>query len=396
MADTADTSVVIIGAGPYGLAAVAHLRRAGVEARVFGDPMSFWRAMPDGMMLRSNWTATSIADQAGPLTLDAFCTVTGSRFTRPVPLARFVEYGTWVQQQIAPDVDRRLVESVEPNGSGFHLTLTDGERLRADRVVVAAGIAAFALRPNFAAGLPAEVASHTGDHEDLGRFAGASVLVVGGGQSALESAALLQEMGARPEVVIRADHVNWLHGGKYQRMLGRFAPLLYAPTDVGPMGISRLVAAPGLFRRLPRGIQDRLAYRAIRPAGAAWLADRIKGVPIRLSRTVTAIEPVNGRARITFSDGSVQSADHVLLGTGYRVNIASYPFLRAALAERIRQVNGYPLLRPGFESSVPGLHFLGAPAAYSFGPVMRFVSGGWFSGRELTRAIADSRLPANR
>jgi FAD-dependent urate hydroxylase len=313
-----------------------------------------------------------------------------------VPLARFVEYGTWVQQQIVPDVDRRLVESVESNGSGFRLTLTDGERLHAGRVVVAAGIAPFAVRPDFAAGLPPDLVSHTGEHQDLGRFAGASVFVVGGGQSALESAALLQEKGARPEVAVRADHVNWLHGGKYQRILGRFAPLLYAPTDVGPMGLSRLVAAPGLFRRLPRGIQDRLAYRAIRPAGAAWLADRIKDVPIRLSRTVTAIEAANGGVRITFTDGSAQSADHVLLGTGYRVDIARYPFLRQDFAARIRQANGYPLLRPGFESSVPRLHFLGAPAAHSFGPIMRFVSGGWFGGRELTRVIAASRPYSNR
>jgi FAD-dependent urate hydroxylase len=396
MADIAHTDVVIIGAGPYGLAASAHLRRAGVEAKVLGDPMSFWRGMPDGMMLRSNWTATSIADQAGPLTLDAFCTATGSRFTRPVPLARFVEYGTWVQQQIVPDVDRRLVESVESNGSGFHLTLTDGERLHAGRVVVAAGIAPFAVRPDFAAGLPPDLVSHTGEHQDLGRFAGASVFVVGGGQSALESAALLREKGARPEVAVRADHVNWLHGGRYQRMLGRFAPLLYAPTDVGPMGLSRLVAAPGLFRRLPRRIQDRLAYRAIRPAGAAWLADRLQDVPIRLSRTVTAIVPAKGGVRIAFTDGSAQSADHVLLGTGYRVDIARYPFLRPDLAARIEQANGYPLLRPGFESSVPRLHFLGAPAAYSFGPIMRFVSGGWFSGRELTSAIAANGSHSNR
>ena len=33
------------------------------------------------------------------------------------------------------------------------------------------------------------------------------------------------------------------------------------------------------------------------------------------------------------------------------------------------------------ESSVPGLHFIGAPAAWSFGPIMRFVSGGWYTGQ---------------
>jgi hypothetical protein len=52
---------------------------------------------------------------------------------------------------------------------------------------------------------------------------------------------------------VRQDQVNWLHGGKYHRRLGRLAPLVYAPTDVGPIGLSRLVAVPDLFRRLPRG-----------------------------------------------------------------------------------------------------------------------------------------------
>jgi FAD-dependent urate hydroxylase len=54
--------VVIVGAGPHGLAAAAHLRRAGMQPRVFGDPMSFWHRMPLGMLLRSNWPATCIAE----------------------------------------------------------------------------------------------------------------------------------------------------------------------------------------------------------------------------------------------------------------------------------------------------------------------------------------------
>ena len=148
---------------------------------------------------------------------------------------------------------------------------------------MAAGIKPFANRPAYAQGLPSELASHTGDHQDLDRFSGARVLVVGGGQSALESAALLNELGAEAEVVARADHLNWLHGGKYQRKLGRLAPLVYAPTDVGPMGLSRLVAVPDLFRRLPRRIQDPLAYRSIRPAGAAWLTPRLQNVPITMA-----------------------------------------------------------------------------------------------------------------
>ena len=54
--------VVVIGAGPHGLAATAHLKRGGVEVLTFGEPMDFWRTMPKGMLLRSNRTATSIAE----------------------------------------------------------------------------------------------------------------------------------------------------------------------------------------------------------------------------------------------------------------------------------------------------------------------------------------------
>lgn len=384
-----DTNVAIIGAGPYGLAAAAHLRRAGVEVRVIGEPMSFWQNnMPAGLLLRSNWTATCIAEYEGELSLDSFCAATGTRFGSPVPLDRFVDYGMWVQQQVAPDVDRRPVQALETGPGGFRLTLADGTAMSARRVLVAAGIALCANRQAMPAGLPSELASHTGDHRDFQRFRGARVLVVGGGQSALECAALLHESGARAEVAVRQGHITWLHGGKYQRMLGPYAGLVYAPTDVGPMGLSRLVAVPDLFRCLPRRAQNPLAYRSIRPAGAAWLPPRLTEVPIRLGRTVVSATPRDGELHVTFADGDTQAVDHLLFGTGYQVDITRYPFLAPGLTERIRRAGGYPLLGHGMESSVPGLHFLGAPSAWSFGPIVRFVSGGWYTGRALVRAIA--------
>jgi NADPH-dependent 2,4-dienoyl-CoA reductase/sulfur reductase-like enzyme len=381
--------VAVLGAGPYGLATTAHLRRAGAEVRIVGEPMFFWRTMPTGMVLRSNWTATCIAEYEGPLSLDSYCAASGARFTTPVPLERFLDYGAWVQQQVAPDVDSRAVERVEPDGNGFLLGFADGERLRARRVVVAAGIASFVHRPSVAARLPRELASHTADHRDLSRFSGRRVLVVGGGQSALESAALLHEAGADAEVAVRSDRLNWLHGGKYHRMLGRWAPLVYAPTDVGPMGLSRLVAVPDLFRRLPRPVQGPVAHRSIRPAGAAWLRSRLEDVPIRLGTAVQELTPVGDRVRARLSTGYTLTVDHVLFGTGYRVDITRYPFLAPSLLSRVERVGGYPLLRRGMESSVPGLHIVGAPAAWSFGPIMRFVAGGWYAGRAVAGCIAE-------
>jgi hypothetical protein len=94
---------------------------------------------------------------------------------------------------------------------------------------------------------------------------------------------------------------------------------------------------------------------------------------------------------VTFADGDTRTVDHVLCGTGYRVDIAHYPFLAPSLLARVRRAGGYPLLGPGLEASVPGLHFLGAPAAWSFGPIMRFVSGGWYAGRSLARVATHAR-----
>lgn len=361
--------------------------------RTFGEPMDFWQTMPKGMLLRSNWTATSIAEHDGPLSLTSYCRSTGTDLHLPIPLDAFVDYGMWVQRKAAPDVDRRRISSIDQQGSGFSVTMEDGERIATRTVAVAAGIAPFTNRPKVAAHLPRELASHTADHRDLSRFADKEVLVVGGGQSALESAALMHEAGASVEVVARASHLNWLHGGKYHRMLGRMTPLVYAPTDVGPMGLSRIVAVPDLFRRIPRAIQDPLAYRSIRPAGAKWLQPRLADVPIHLGRTVTAADGRGDRVTVRLDDGSSRTVDHLLFGTGYRVDVSRYPFLSERLVRRVRQVNGYPVLRKGMESSVPGLHFLGAPAAWSFGPIMRFVAGGWYGASSLTRSVVGD-LPA--
>jgi hypothetical protein len=79
--------------------------------------------------------------------------------------------------------------------------------------------------------------------------------------------------------------------------------------------------------------------------------------------------------------------DHVLFGTGYQVDIRRYPFLAPSLADGVERAGGFPVLRTGLESSVPGLHFLGAPAAWSFGPILRFVSGGWYAGRAVVEAV---------
>jgi len=265
------SDVVILGAGPYGLSAAAHLRTIqGLDVAIFGQPMSFWdQNMPVGMFLRSNWTATQIADPNRSLTLETFQAASGNHLSLPVPLDRFVQYGLWYQRQAVPDVDTRKIARIERQAGEFRILLESGESMISRRVVIAAGIGSFTRRPAEFDGIPAELASHTSEHRDFQKFAGQQVLVIGSGQSALESAALLHESGAQVEVIGRANQINWLQGWTSKTLHHRLGQgvrhLLYAPTDVGPAGISQLMARPDLLRHLPRSIQDRLRKRRAHP-----------------------------------------------------------------------------------------------------------------------------------
>jgi FAD-dependent urate hydroxylase len=384
--------VAVLGAGPHGLAAAVHLRRVGVSAHVFGEPMSFWRAMPEGMKLRSNLRATNMIEPAGRYSLSSHSGETGRPLEHPVPLESFLEYAAWVQRTAVPDVDARMIARVERATDGFSLQCENGEWLTARRVVVAAGIAPFASWPVGFEHLPISRVSHAGQHRDLSKFRGRRVLVVGAGQSALECAALMTERGAASvEVLVRAQQVIWLRGHAMIRRLGRLGPIVYAPTDVGPLWYSRLVSRPELFGLLPRSVQDRIAYRCIRPACSHFVRVRLGEVKVTTGRRVLGARSEADGLTVLVSDGSSRTVDHMMFGTGYEVDLARYPFLAGDLLGQVERVGGYPVLGRGLETSVPGLHVMGAPAAWSFGPIMRFVSGSWFAGRALAAAISSPR-----
>jgi thioredoxin reductase len=384
-----DSDVAVIGAGPYGLAAAAHLKAAGIETTVFGRVLEFWKnQMPAGMLLRSTWDASHISDPEARLTLDRYHAVQGIERATPISRDTFIEYGSWFQRQVVPDLDERQVVRLERDDKGFRLLLEDAETVRARRVVIATGIAPFAFRPSTFDHIPRDLASHSANHSDLKVFAGKELIVIGGGQSAIESAALLKETGSRVELLVRAWRIRWLHSRELMRHpFSPFRKLFFPPTDVGPPGLNQIAARPDWFKRIPRRWQAGFAYRCIRPAGAAWLKSRTAGIRITTGRSVVSAKPVGDRLSIMLNDGSSRDVDHVLLATGYRVNILRYTFLAPELVSSIRCNEGYPELSPGFECSIPGLHFLGAPAARTFGPLMRFVSGTAYAARELVRCV---------
>jgi hypothetical protein len=385
-----ECTVAVIGAGPYGLAAAAHLLSRGISTHVFGEPMEFWqRQMPRGMLLRSSKRSSSIGNPSGGFCLADYAAQAERELAERVPREDFIAYGRWFQQSVVPDCDRRRVSDLVRSSKGFRLLLNDGNTARATYVIVAGGIGPFAHVPELFAGLPSEKVSHSSDHVDFQRFADKRVVVVGAGQSAFESAALLLESDANVEIVVRASRVIWLSSANPARRLQRYFLSSIDPgTDVGPLGLDQIAARPRLFASLPYRLQAPIAYRCIRPAVSSWLSARVARADIKTSTDI-ARASVNGNSlNIKLSDGASRTIDHLLLATGYHIDISRYSFINRDLYRSTSCLHGYPLLSPCFESSVEGLYFAGAAAALSLGPLFRFVAGTQYCARSISESIA--------
>jgi cation diffusion facilitator CzcD-associated flavoprotein CzcO len=126
-----------------------------------------------------------------------------------VPLETFSDYGLKFQQRFVPDLEDTRVLALHRSAHGYELQTTTGELVAAKSVVVAVGISHFRHLPRRLAHLPRALASHTSHHRSLGAFSGRDVTVIGGGQSALETAALAREQGANVRVLVRQPRLVW-------------------------------------------------------------------------------------------------------------------------------------------------------------------------------------------
>lgn len=397
------TDVAIVGAGPYGLSLAAHLTAAGVPYRQFGMPMNLWRtAMPRGMHLKSQGFASNLSDPGEAATLDAFCSATGRTYGRygvPIPLDTFVEYGRWFAERLSLPVEESLVTSVSRNGDGFQVTVDGPERVRARAVVLAVGVEHFSYLPSPLAELPRALCTHSSAHTDLSAFSGKRVVVVGAGQSALETAALLHEGGADVQVLARRRRLAW--NGEPLSPDRPFLQQLREPeAGLGSGWATWFYSSqPDLFRRLPPATRLHRALTALGPAGACWLRVRVEGqFPVRCGHVVTAAVPDGDQVQLTVtSDGTSEklTADHVIAATGYHANLGRLGFLGTDLRSAMRTLGGTALVGRGYQSSVPGLYAIGPLVAPSFGPVMRFVYGSRHAALSVSRQLtAAARRPA--
>jgi thioredoxin reductase len=390
--------VVILGAGPYGLSIAAHLNRLKVPFRIFGHPMKSWQShMPKGMFLKSEGFASGLYDPDDAFTLRHFYAESNQPYAdigMPVPLEAFTAYGIEFQKRMVPSLEQLEITSIKSATQGFELTTEAGERFLARRVVVAAGIAHFGWLPPELANLPREFATHSSAYGDLSPFKGRNVAVIGAGASAIDIAAILREVGAEPEIVTRAAAIEFHNLTKEPRPL--VERIAKPRSGLGLGWRSRLCTdAPLLFHAMPEQFRFRVTRRHLGPAPGWFVREKVEGhIPTHLGVELRNADVKGSKVHLTLAgnDGSTQlEVDHVIAGTGYRVALKRLYFLDDGLRKQIRAAEDTPVLNRFFESSIPGLYFVGVASANSFGPLARFAYGAMYTSRRLSRHLAARR-----
>jgi thioredoxin reductase len=389
--------VAIIGAGPYGLSIAAHLKARGVDFRIFGTPMSFWRThMPKGMHLKSEGFASSLYDPGSTFTLEVYCKEKGIPYAdigSPVPLDVFTAYGLEFQRRFVPELENKRVTSLQRSTNGFRIRLEDGETLFARRVVMAIGLTHFEYVPPMLAALPEAFVTHSSKHHDLEQFSGREVAVVGAGASALDLAALLHQAGAHVEVIARKSVIRF-HDPP-EKTEPSFLDRLRTPiTGIGPgWKLFLCTNAPLIFRQMPQEFRLDKVRRILGPAPCWFIKEQVVGkVGLHVGVTVTEAKVQNGRVSLQLTDSAgtrkTLVTDHVIAATGYNVDLRRLTFMDSDLQAGIRSVEHTPMLSSNFESSVPRLYFVGITAANTFGPLLRFAFGAGFTAPRISRHLA--------
>ncbi|MBV8671831.1 MAG: NAD(P)/FAD-dependent oxidoreductase [Acidobacteriaceae bacterium] len=391
------SKIVIVGAGPYGLSIAAHLRAAGVNFQIFGKPMYTWREqMPKGMLLKSDGFASDLSTPESVYTLRHYCAEKGIEYddTRvPVRLDTFVSYGMAFQKRMVPELDTRLVSRIEEADCGFKVTLEDGETVYASHVVLAVGISHFPYVPAVFRGLGPKFVTHSSQHSEPVLLRGRTVGVVGAGASALDLAGLLKDAGADVSVMARRTAVRF-HNPPSPNRPSLWKRLRSPRTGIGPGWKSRFFTDfPALFHKLPEDLRVRIVKHYLGPSAGWTVKEKILGrVPVHTGLTPVRVAVRDERIDLVFTDESGKTVKHtvdqVIAATGYRVDIHRLEFLDPALLEKIQTIENAPVLSVNFESSVPGLFFVGVSSAFSFGPVMRFAYGARYTAIRLTRRLA--------
>jgi NADPH-dependent 2,4-dienoyl-CoA reductase/sulfur reductase-like enzyme len=297
-------------------------------------------------------------------------------------LRAFLRYARWFRESFVRELDPSPVASVERARTGFRVTSAAGDEVDVAKLIVAVGAVPFAYAPPPFDRAIGDGVGYATDLQDYAAYRSRRVLVVGGGQGGLESAALAARAGADVELIVRS-HLHWFASREPHARRGRVHQRLYRVAypvvGYGPPPLNRLVLHPDLLARLPETVRQRLTQRVLRAGGSPWLRPALEGVQVSEGVAVERVERANGHVDVRLTDGTERQADAVIVAAGFRFDVGRLSFLAPELRAGVKLDKGWPALDRYFRSNDPNLLFVGFAAAHRFGPIVRFIPGTRFA-----------------
>ena len=383
--ETEQNGLLVIGAGPYGIATAAYAKYLGVPVTVVGKTLDFWKTnMPRGMFLRSgpDWHI----DARDVATFEAYVKMRGLTHAqvKPVPLDMFLDYASWFMGQYDLTPHSALVTHLARSNGTYTATLDDGSQIRADTVLLGLGFAWFKQYPSeLAKTLPMGSYTHTCDMVDFEFLRDKRVLIVGGRQSAFEWAALIREKGA--------DEIYITH---------RHATPQFAEPDwswVQPM-VRRTLEEHGWWRRSTQGEREKIRndfWAVGRLMLEAWLGPRVHQPNIHIHEKTTIVATrtaADGTYDVVLDDDTTVNVHHIILATGYVPNMQNVAFLdRTTILRELQTLHGAPMLNTEFQTNLPNLYVTGLAATQDFGPFFGFTVACPVAARIIAEAVAKNK-----
>lgn len=364
--------VLIIGAGPYALSIGAHTKESGLDYLIVGLPMDFWEnKMPSEMFIRTQLEYSNLSDPKNRYSLKQYQKEKDLELGFPLKRTTFVDYGKWFADKAGLEIEKDFVEKLTKNGNVFTATTETGRIILARNVVVAVGLTNSHYIPKELENFSSMFVSHTASHTEYTCFKDKSVIVVGGGQSAWEAAALLHLASAnvilcyrRPSRVMAPEGMNQVQ----HEIASKF---YYYP------------------------VEEKEKYRKMLeiPTVSNFLVPLVEGkVTQKSSISLEKVEVTNQQKLVVyFSSGETITADHIIVATGYRYHPKKITFLSSFHSKLLLEENGCPQVDESFQSSINGLYFAGPATSYSHGPAFRFIAGVAYTALNIVRSLVKGK-----
>ena len=317
-----ETEVLVIGAGPAGLAVAATLHERGRR------PLVIEKAGQVGASWRNHYSRLHLH------TVKALSALPGLPFPdsapRYVPRQGVVDYlaAYAAKAGIEPRFGEEATAIVRDEAGRWRTSTRSGQTIVADAVVVTTGANNHPFAPTIegeAHFRPAGTIVHSRDYRDATPFIGQRVLVVGMGNTGAEIALDLAENGVSVALSVRSP-INIVHRDVLGRPTQQTSIMLARlPTPIG-YALARLLCdvTVGDIGRygLPRSRMSPL--RQLREHGRTPVIDvgtlaRIKSGEIAVFPAIRRL--VEGGAE--FVDGRSAGFDAIVLATGYRAGVAA-------------------------------------------------------------------------